>query len=131
MLYDLLGDEFKKKPFEEYGLLSRSQKKQMLDSYAPLYADIAREYLNRSDGVLFYEVVPDGNDENDNDYELTLEAFVPIAMTMLFSAYRIIITQRRQINQLRAVQHAEQRKFQRLFPMRSLILKIMQKWNRL
>lgn len=80
-----LGDDFKKKPFEKYLLLSPDQRLKILEKYEPMNRRVAQHYLKRTDGRLFYEPWPDPN-EPFMPYEgLTVEKIVPIITKLLYN----------------------------------------------
>jgi len=80
-----LGQEYKKKPFEKYQMLSPGQRIHILETYDEMNKTIAREYLGREDGRLFYEPWPDP-DEPWEPYEgLNVEKIVPIFITMMYN----------------------------------------------
>jgi len=66
-------------------LLSPQQRREVIAHYADSNAKVAREYLGREDGRLFYAPLPD-LDEPWEPYEgLTVEKCVPIFMQMLYN----------------------------------------------
>ena len=84
---DNLGNEYKKQPFEKYRMLSPRQRISILETYDEMNTTIAREYLGRKDGKLFYEPWPDP-DEPWEPYEgLTVEKIVPVFVQMLYSVH--------------------------------------------
>ena len=96
---ELLGEGFQKNPFEEYDLLSGEQKYFLLNRFEPQYQQIAKEYLDRTDGKLFYEKWPTPEIEND-EYSLTLEKVVPVFTKMIFELNSKIDQQQRTIESL-------------------------------
>ena len=87
MLNQLLDDRFKKKPFETYGILSPRDRIALLTKYEPSNQSLAREYLGRPDGRLFYEPWP-GQDDPWEPYEgLTAEKLAPIFTDMIYKLY--------------------------------------------
>jgi hypothetical protein len=73
-----LDDTYRKAPFEDYSIFSPQRRLDLLAHYLPKYEVIAKKYLKRSDGKLFYESLPDPN-EPWSPYEgLTVEKIVPI-----------------------------------------------------
>jgi len=94
LFYDLLPPKFHKQPFEQYELFSPMQKLTILKKNEPMMAEIARRYLGREDGKLFYEPWP-LKDDTWQPYEgLTLNKLVPILIQLVYS-------QQQEINQLK------------------------------
>jgi len=86
--YSTLPDTYQKKPYEHYDLLSPQERIKILEKYDTINQTIAREYLGREDGKLFFEPWPDP-DEPWEPYEgLTVEKIVPIFTTMLYNIDR-------------------------------------------
>lgn len=83
-LFDaLLGEHFQKAPFESYALLSPAQRIELLTFSAPFEEKIARDFMGRPDGKIFYEPIPE-NDGAWKPYEgLTLERVIPILIKMI------------------------------------------------
>ncbi len=88
MLVNLLSSEYKKKPFESYNILSPSERIELLQEYEESNRKVAREYLNRDDGRLFYEPWPDVNDPWVPYDGLTIERLVPIITTLVYSLHQ-------------------------------------------
>jgi len=86
-LNDVLDDRFTKKMFEQYQILSPQERIDILSFCDADNQFIAREYLGRDDGRLFYEPWP-APDENWKPYDgLTLDGFIPIATQIEYSLY--------------------------------------------
>lgn len=86
--YSTLPDTYQKKPYECYDLLSPKERIKILEKYDTMNQTIAREYLGRENGKLFFESLPDP-DEPWEPYEgLTVEKIVPIFTTMLYNVDR-------------------------------------------
>jgi hypothetical protein len=85
MLNDLLGESYKKNPFESYHLFSPAQRLEILKANTEGMSHIARKYLGREDGRLFYEPWPSTDDAWQPYGGLTLEKFVPIMVSLLYS----------------------------------------------
>ena len=82
---EYLSNDYMKKPFEKMALLSPGQRLKILEEYEPMNRIIARDYLGRSDGRLFYEGLPDPN-EPWKPYEgLSIERIVPIFTQVLYN----------------------------------------------
>ena len=80
---DLLGDKFQKKPFEGLSILSPSQRIDLINENLPFEEQIARKYMNREDGRIFYDPLP-SLEEPWQPYEgITLEKFIPIVVQMV------------------------------------------------
>jgi hypothetical protein len=74
-----------KKIGDPYTLLSPQERIAILNTFEPSNQKVAREFLGRSDGRLFYAPLPDLQ-EPWKPYEgLTVEKFVPIFTQMLFN----------------------------------------------
>jgi hypothetical protein len=79
-----LDESFRKESFKSYSFLSPAERIFILKKYEAANRIIAREYLGREDGVLFYEPWP-SEDEPWNSYKgLTVERIVPIFTQILF-----------------------------------------------
>jgi hypothetical protein len=91
--YELLGEEFQKKPFENYDLLSPVERLGLLEGFSDFYKTLAVDFLEREDGKLFYEPYPDKHDAYMPYQGLTLEKVVPVLM-------QAILTQHAQIQNL-------------------------------
>lgn len=85
---DYLDDSFKKKPFEFYSLLSPAQRMAILEKNEPMTRRIARDFLGRDDGRLFYEKLPDVNASWEPYPGLSVEAIVPIFTQVLYNMQR-------------------------------------------
>jgi len=80
-----LPSQFKKKAFESYSLLSPRQRHDIMEKYSHFNEYIAKEFLGRKDGRLFYEPLPDLG-EPWKPYEgITIEKCAPIFIQMLYS----------------------------------------------
>ena len=70
---------------EKQHLLSPQQRREIIAKYEESNTKVAREYLGREDGRLFYAPLPDP-DEPWEPYEgLTVEKVVPILTQMVFN----------------------------------------------
>jgi len=82
---DLLGDKFQKKPFEGLSILSPTQRLELINENLPFEQKLAQKFMNREDGGIFYDPLPDP-EESWQPYEgLTLEKFVPIVVQIVDS----------------------------------------------
>jgi hypothetical protein len=88
MLVNLLSSEYKKKPFESYNILSPSERIELLREYEESNQKVAREYLQRDDGRLFYEPWPDVNEPWIPYEGLTTERLVPLITVLFFNLYQ-------------------------------------------
>ena len=80
-----LPSHFKKKAFESYSLLSPRMRHDIMEKHSPFNEYIAREFLGRKEGRLFFEPLPD-IDEPWRPYEgITIEKCAPIFTQMLYS----------------------------------------------
>jgi hypothetical protein len=85
LFFELLNEKYQKKPFESYAILSPKQRLRILRETDPIMQHIARRYMGRDDGRLFFEPWP-CEDEPWQPYEgLTLERFIPILISMIQS----------------------------------------------
>jgi len=100
MFSRLLGDEFQKEPFQAYTLLGTAYKARLLEKYQPYYEEIARKYLGRSDGVLFYDPTESAA-SYDETYQLTLEKVIPIFTKMIFTLSQENVQQYKMIRNLK------------------------------
>ncbi len=87
MLNKLLDDSDKKKPFESYGILSPLERLEVLNKYEPSNQMVAKVYLKREDGRLFYERWPNPDDDWEPYEGLTVERLVPIITKMIYKLY--------------------------------------------
>jgi len=82
---EYLNDNYKKKPFEKYSLLSPQQRIELLEKYEPMNKIIAQKYMGKADGKVFYEPMPDPNEPWEPYEGLTVEKIVPIFTQVLFN----------------------------------------------
>lgn len=87
MLNKLLDDSDKKKPFESYGILSPLERLEVLNKYEPSNQMVAKTYLKREDGRLFYEHWPSPDDAWEPYEGLTVERLVPIITKMIYKLH--------------------------------------------
>lgn len=83
--YETLPEKYQKKPYERYTFLSPAQRIAILEKYEQMNQTIAREYLSRDDGRLFYEPWPEHDDSWEHYKGLTVEKIVPVYTQMLFN----------------------------------------------
>jgi hypothetical protein len=87
IVYRILYDHYRNEPFESHSILSPAERLEILNEYENSNQLVARNYLAREDGRLFYEPWPN-IDETWEPYEgLTLERAVPIVVTLLHGIY--------------------------------------------
>jgi hypothetical protein len=88
MLDAVLDDNFRKKMFDPYEILSPEDRIEILKKYEASNQMLAREYLNRDDGRLFYEPWPDIG-ENSHSYPgMSVETLTPILTKILHHLYK-------------------------------------------
>jgi len=80
-----LPDDYKKKPFEKYSLLSPEKRIEILNRYEPMNRSIAQMFLNRADGRLFYEPMPSDDEPWVHPEGMTVEKLVPVFSSILYS----------------------------------------------
>jgi len=80
---DLLGDDFQKKPFEPYELLSPQQRWKLYSKNFPFEQEIAEKYMERKDRKIFYDSLPDPDDSWEPYEGLTLEKAIPIIIKLI------------------------------------------------
>jgi len=104
-LYDVLDDNFLKKPFEEMSFLSPAQRHDYLERHKEINESIAREYLKRKSGELFFEDYPNASDHWD-DYEgLSLENSIRIILHVEYSIYKKLLDVKDMINKNTSISH--------------------------
>ncbi|MCB2202845.1 hypothetical protein KQH56_02445 [bacterium] len=79
--YRELGEDFQKKPFEEYAFLSPEQRLSLLYSNIDYEYEIARKFLNRD--KIFFEEWPNIDDPWKPYEGLTLEKALPILIKLI------------------------------------------------
>lgn len=95
---ELLTKEFRKKPFEEYALLSPQRRLDIINKNLPYEQQIAKNFMGRESGKVFLDQLPD-LEQTWQPYEgMTLEKAIPIIITMIDSTNRIQMENRRQLN---------------------------------
>ncbi len=111
MLDDVLDDNFRKKMFDLYGILPPHDRIVLLKKYETSNQLLARDYLNRADGRLFYEPWPDP-DESWEPYEgLSVEKLTPILTKLIYNVYErqiVLDKQYKNLNHLIQQQQAFQ-----------------------
>ncbi len=101
---NLLGESFQKKPFENYALLSPEKRHFVLSHNLPAERQIAQKYMGRLDGRIFYDPMPNP-DEDWEPYEgLDLHKAIPIIVKMIDQNNQLIMENRRRINNLKKKQ---------------------------
>lgn len=98
MLSGLLSDNYKKKPFETYGILSPKERIELLNEYEPSNAMVARKYLHHQDGRLFFEPWPQPDDPWEPYEGLKVEKLTPIVTSMIYGLYeqQVMLAQKQQ-----------------------------------
>ncbi len=87
MMNAVLGSSYQKKPFVSYGILSPRERLEILKKYEFSNQSVARNYLKRDDGILFYEPWPDPDDFWEPYKGLTVESLVPIITKVMYNLY--------------------------------------------
>jgi hypothetical protein len=85
--YSVLPEAYKKKPYERYDILSPAERIRILKKYAGVNQTIAKDYLGRDDGILFYEPWPNPDDPWKPYEGLTLEKIVPVFFRLVYSIH--------------------------------------------
>lgn len=78
-------DTYKRTPVEDYPVFSPRQRLDILGKYLPVYETVAKKYLGRADGRLFFEPLPDPAEPWKPYTGLTLEEFVPVFTQVLYN----------------------------------------------
>jgi hypothetical protein len=79
-----LDTSFQKEPFKSYSFLSPTERIAILNRYEESNQAIARDYLGREDGVLYYESWPSQDDPWEPYQGLNIERLVPILSRILY-----------------------------------------------
>lgn len=87
MMNKVLDDDYKKRPFESYGIFSPRERLEILNKYEPSNRKVAKIYLKREDGRLFYEPWPDPDDTWEPYEGLTVDKLVPIITKIIYKLY--------------------------------------------
>lgn len=101
MMNRVLDESYKKKPFESYGILSPKERLEILKKYELSNQLVARDYLKRADGRLFYEPLPNLDDAWEPYEGLTVERLVPIITKIMYKLYaqqNALIVQQNRVN---------------------------------
>jgi hypothetical protein len=88
MLNSLLSDEYKKKPFDSYQFLSPQERIELLNEYEASNQMVAKKYLHREDGRLFYEPFPSLDAPWEPYGGLTVEQLTPIITSMIYTLHK-------------------------------------------
>jgi hypothetical protein len=88
MLTALLDREYIKKPFDSYNILSPHDRIELLQQHELSNQKVAREYLHREDGRLFYEPWPNLDDPWEEYEGLTVEKMIPIVTALIYGLYQ-------------------------------------------
>lgn len=100
LFFNLLGEKFQKKPFEEYALLSPQQKFALIQDNQPYEKEIARKFMNREDGQIFYDSIPDPDEPWEPYKGLELKDAVPIIVKMLDQIYQLTLENKNRLDLL-------------------------------
>lgn len=103
---ELLGEEFQKKPFESLNLLPPAKRLLIIKKNLPYEEEIARKFMGREAGRIFFDPLPDES-EPWHPYEgLTLEKTIPIVIKMIEQNYKLVSEKslRNQIRHARLIQ---------------------------
>jgi hypothetical protein len=106
MLGSLLDDSFKKREFETYSLLSPAQRIDILQRWEESNQKLARDYLGRADGRLFYEPWPKETDPWMPFEGVDLARAAPIFMRMFMTLNEQVEMLQAKIDKLEAQTHA-------------------------
>jgi hypothetical protein len=87
---NVLPQEYKKADFDSYGFISPQKRREIIAKYEQSNRKIAIEYLNRADGILFYEELPQQDDEWEEYNGLKLEKALPILMQIIMKQQKMI-----------------------------------------
>jgi len=87
---NLLGDEFSKKPFESYQLLSPKKRLDLITQNLLYEKEIAQKFMGRENGKIFLEPLPESDDEWEPYQGLTLEKTIPIIIKCIESLYNYL-----------------------------------------
>lgn len=86
----MLSDKFLKARNEIYGFLSPYKRREIISQYEASNRNIAVEYLNRPDGILFYEETPQQIDKFDDYKGFKFETALPILMEIIMKQQSLI-----------------------------------------
>jgi len=98
---DLLTENFQKKPFEDYALVSPQQRLNMINNNLPYEKQIAEKFMGRENGTVFHDPLPNPNEPWQPYEGLTLEKALPILVTMIDSNNQKQLENRRLLSQIR------------------------------
>jgi hypothetical protein len=86
----ILPQKYRKVKYETYAFLSPQMRREIIAKYEPSNKRIAIEYLNRADGILFYEELPQQDDIWEEYNGLKLEKALPILMQIIMKQQKMI-----------------------------------------
>lgn len=92
---NLLSDEFRKKPFEDYALLSPQMRYDVIKRNLPFEKQIAEKYMGRQDAVIFYDPLPDLNEPWQPYEGLDLRKVIPIIVNLIDENNKLIMDLRK------------------------------------
>jgi hypothetical protein len=87
---NILPQKYRKGKYDTYGFLSPQMRREIIAKYEPSNRKIAIEYLNRADGILFYEEPPQNDDNWEEYHGLELETALPILMQIIMKQQKMI-----------------------------------------
>lgn len=83
LLSKKLGKDIQRKPYEAHAILSPKKRLSVLAKMESVSNKIARKYLNREDGALFYDAWPDPNETWEPPRNLDVEILSKISATII------------------------------------------------
>lgn len=95
-----LGKNFQKDFFSGYSLLSPLQRKKVLEDNKHINKNLAREFLNKKDGIFFLDKLDGLHDEFPAYNGLAIEKISEIFMYITFFLHNRIVRQQDQIHQM-------------------------------
>lgn len=95
-----LSEFYKKKPLEEYSMLSPEERLVIIEKYDESNRRIAKEYLKQDNSSLFCDPLPDINEAYTATEDLTLERFIPLLMDILVNQNSQIEELKRELRKL-------------------------------
>jgi hypothetical protein len=86
----LLDNNYLKQPFESQKIMSPSQRYNIICNNLPFEKLIARKFLRRNSGKVFYEPIPDPLADWEAYVSISLEKVVPILVNLIYKNNQII-----------------------------------------
>ncbi len=124
-IYQTFGDRILKSTFDHYSLLSPGQRIRILEKFSPQNELVARNYLGRPDGKLFYEKEPSLEDAWEPYPGISAEHTIPWLMEDTFHQYEELIRLRNKVDQLEKRIDQQNKKLER----RGLLASIFRRSN--